>query len=155
MSESETLRPAAPDDAAAVAALTDAAYGKFVPRIGRSPMPMTFDYARVIAEHPIWVIDGTNGPCAVLYLIPRDDHLMIESIAVHPEVQGRGMGRRLMALAADEARRLGVPEIRLYTNVKMTENIAFYQRLGYQEVERRHKDGFDRVYMRLQVAHSG
>ena len=65
MSESETLRPAAPDDAAAVAALTDAAYGKFVPRIGRSPMPMTFDYARVIAEHPVWVIDGTDGPCAV------------------------------------------------------------------------------------------
>ena len=155
MTGSDTIRRAQPEDAAAVAALTAAAYAKYVPRIGRPPMPMTFDYARVIAEHPVWVIDGADGLAAALYLKQGDDYLMIESIAVHPDMQGRGIGRRLMAHAVKEARRLGLSEIRLYTNEKMTENIAFYERLGFREAERRQEAGFARVYMQLPVMGAG
>ncbi|MFX8999726.1 GNAT family N-acetyltransferase, partial [Acinetobacter baumannii] len=45
-----------------------------------------------------------------------------------PDRQGRGLGRRLIAFADAEARRLGLPEIRLYTHVTMTGNIALYGR---------------------------
>lgn len=155
MTASDAIRPATPEDAAAVAALTDAAYAKYVPRIGRPPMPMTFDYARVIADHPVWVIDSADGLEAILYLIPRADHLMIESVAVRPDAQGRGVGRRLMAFAHAEARRRRIPEIRLYTHERMTENIAFYERLGYRAAERRQEAGFARVYMRLPVVADG
>ena len=38
----------------------------------------------------------------------------------------RGIGRRMIAFAESEARRLGFAEIRLYTHEKMIENIALY-----------------------------
>lgn len=41
---------------------------------------------------------------------------------------------------------LGLSEVRLYTNVKMTENLSYYPRRGYREVERRTENGFERVY---------
>ena len=50
------------------------------------------------------------------------------------------------------ARRLDLPAIRLYTNVKMTENLPFYESLGFLEVERRREDGFDRVYFSRSLA---
>jgi hypothetical protein len=34
----------------------------------------------------------------------------------------------------------------------MTENLPFYHGLGFVETERRHEDGFDRVYLRKTLA---
>jgi ribosomal protein S18 acetylase RimI-like enzyme len=78
---------------------------------------------------------------------PGADHLFIENVAVHPDHQGRGLGQRLLARAESEAGARGLPALRLYTNVKMTENFPFYEALGFVETERRREDGFDRVYM--------
>ena len=33
----------------------------------------------------------------------------------------------------------------------MTENLSFYPRMGYAEVDRRHEDGFDRVFFEKPV----
>jgi hypothetical protein len=52
---------------------------------------------------------------------------------VLPAAQGQGIGARLLALAEDHARALDVPEIRLFTNAAMTENLAYYWRHGYTE----------------------
>jgi hypothetical protein len=41
-----------------------------------------------------------------------------------------------MAFAESEALRQGFSSLRLYTNEKMTENIAFYGRVGYRETGR-------------------
>jgi GNAT superfamily N-acetyltransferase len=65
-----------------------------------------------------------------------------------PAAQGRGIGARLLDLAEDRARGLGLPEIRLYTNEAMTENLAYYPRHGYTETHRAEEDGFRRVYFR-------
>ena len=51
--------------------------------------------------------------------------MFVENVAVDPECQGSGLGRRLMAFAEDRARRDGLPRLELYTNVKMTETIPF------------------------------
>jgi GNAT superfamily N-acetyltransferase len=61
---------------------------------------------------------------ALLVLVPSPDGLVLESVAVRPAAQGSGVGGRLLALAGDRARGLGLTEIRLYTNVAMTENLA-------------------------------
>ena len=42
-----------------------------------------------------------------------------------------------MAELTAEAKHQGLPEVRLYTNARMTENIAFYAALGYREIGRR------------------
>ena len=56
-----------------------------------------------------------------------------------------------MSFAEEEALRRGLQTIELYTNVKMTENLELYPRLGYQETDRREEDGFSRVFYRKHV----
>jgi ribosomal protein S18 acetylase RimI-like enzyme len=80
-------------------------------------------------------------------LLPKVDHLLLDNVAVMPEQQGQGVGRRLIAFAEQEARRLGFAELRLYTQATMTENIALYRRLGFVETDRGQQAGYDRVFM--------
>lgn len=63
-----------------------------------------------------------------------------------PSAAGRGVGKALIKLCEDRARQLGLNEVQLYTNERMTENLGLYPRLGYVEVARRSEDGFNRVY---------
>jgi GNAT superfamily N-acetyltransferase len=141
-------RRARPDDAAAIAALVNRAYDKYVERIGRKPTPMTADYDAAIAEHDVWAIEIDGTIAAALVLIPEKDMLLIENIAVDPAHQGTGLGKLLLAFAEDEARRQGYKTLRLYTNAKMTENIALYTRYGYRKTGRGIRRGLHAVYMR-------
>ncbi len=45
------LLQATPDDWSAIAELVAAAYGRWVPVLGRSPKPMTVDYPSAINHH--------------------------------------------------------------------------------------------------------
>lgn len=142
------IRAARLDDAPDLAALTRAAYGMYIERIGREPAPMQADYDRLIRREVVWVLDRAGRTRGVIVMWPRGDHLFIENVAVHPDDQGHGLGRELMAFADEHARRLELRAIELYTNEAMTENVAFYGRLGFIETDRRDEDGFRRVFMR-------
>ncbi len=84
----------------------------------------------------------------LMVLLPKADHLLLDNVAVTPERQGSGLGRRLVTFAEAVALRLGYTEIRLYTNVAMHENLRIYAELGYQECGRGEEDGFQRVFMK-------
>ena len=131
------LRRAGPKDVAAVAACSRAAYAMYETRLGYAPIPATADYAAVLASEQVWLLDDGSGCQGVLVLTPAADHLLVYSVAVAPAHQGLGLGRRLMVHAEAEAKHQGLPEVRLYTNARMTENIAFYAALGYREIGRR------------------
>lgn len=136
-----SIRRATPSNAEVVAALTDTAYGKWVPVLGRKPQPMTTDYAAVIAAHPVWLLYAGEALAGVLVLMHEPNALLIYSVAIHPAYQGQGFGRRMLAFAEEEARKAGYGSIRLYTNALMEENIALYRRLGYEETHREpHED---------------
>ncbi len=145
------IRRARPDDAAAVAGVVEAAYGHYVERMGRRPAPMNEDYDEVVRTHDVRVLVDGERVVGVLVLIPESEGLLLDNVAVHPDYQGRGWGRRLLALAEEEARRGGATFIWLYTNEKMTEDIALYTSLGYVEVERRTVHGYRRVHMRKEL----
>ena len=148
------IRPAEPGDRAAVEAIVDAAYSIYLERIGKAPSPMLDDYARLIAAGAVSVLDDPDGTIAALIvLLPKPDHLLLDNIAVRPDRQGRGLGRRLIAFAESETRRLGYAELRLYTHEKMTENIALYRRLGFRETGRGREAGYDRVFMVKPIRH--
>ena len=142
----EILRGATPGDRRAVERLVEAAYGVYIERIGKRPAPMDADYAAAIDVGLVTVADRDGEIAGILVLVPMPDHLLVENVAVDPAAQGTGLGRRLMAHAEDEARARGLPELRLYTNEKMVENLAWYPRLGYRETERRAESGFARVF---------
>ena len=141
------IRRAVPADADAIAALTDMAYAKYVQRMGRKPQPMTVDYHHMLAEHPIWLLCVGQTVAGLLVLIPEPDIMLIYSVAIHPDYQHRGFGRRLLAWADQEALQAGYSRIRLYTNALMEENIALYKSLGYHETHREPFNGLFIVHL--------
>src|SRR5262245_31809591 len=142
-----SIRRAVPSDADGIAALTDAAYAKYLPRMGRKPQPMTVDYHQIVSAHPVWVLRIGQALGGVLVLMHEPDTLLIYSVAIHPEYQHRGFGRRLLAWAERQAQAAGYSRIRLFTNALMEENIALYQYLGYHETHRERFHGLILVHL--------
>ena len=132
MSEALELRRAVMADAPAIRRLTRDAYAKWVPVIGREPKPMTADYVAALRNHRIDLLHLDGKLAALIETILEVDHLLIENVAVSPTLQGRGLGRKLMAHAEQLAVSQGQTEIRLYTNKMFAENVQLYRKLGYR-----------------------
>lgn len=146
------IRPARPEEAPRLVALVAAAYAPWVAVIGRRPGPMEDDYAARIAAGEAWVLEEAGALHGLLVLEAHPGHLLLDNIATDPARQGMGDGRLLLDFAEAEARRRGLPEVRLYTHALMARNIALYARRGYAETGRRQEQGFDRVFMAKRVA---
>ncbi|MNO27808.1 putative acetyltransferase [compost metagenome] len=59
-------------------------------------------------------------------------HLIMHRLAVHPEVQGKGIARKLIAFAEEHAQSGGYTSIRLDTYAKNAKALALYPSLGYE-----------------------
>ncbi len=122
-----------------------AAYAKYLTRMDRPPAPMLRDYTGPAEQGLVWVVgDPVVG---LVSLTPEADSLLIENIAVHPDAQGTGLGRRLLEFAEQEAARRRLSQVSLYTNEVMTESQAVYARLGYREVRRATDHGYRRIFL--------
>ncbi|MDI3388814.1 GNAT family N-acetyltransferase [Streptomyces sp. B-S-A8] len=149
MTTSADIRPATSADGPAVRAVTDAAYHPYIERIGLRPAPMDRDHAADVAAGRVFVTgDPVTG---LVVLVPHEDHLYLESIAVHPSAHGRGVGRALLTFVEQRAVSLGLPEVRLLTNALMRENQRIYARYGYEVVERRVEGAYDRIHYRKRL----
>jgi GNAT superfamily N-acetyltransferase len=126
------LRRAGAADAAAVRALTRSVYGKWVPLIGREPLPMAADFDSAVAKHWIDLVEVDRELIALIEMIPQADHLLVENIAVAESHQRKGIARQLLEHAVWLARASGLPELRLYTNKAFAANLAVYERLGFE-----------------------
>jgi ribosomal protein S18 acetylase RimI-like enzyme len=140
------IRSAVPSEAQDIHELTQRAYAHYVERIGRRPGPMDEDYAEKVAQNLVSVADEADAIVGLIVLIREPEHLLVENVAVTPERQGEGIGRALLAFAEDMARGAGTPTLRLYTHAAMTENLALYLRLGYEQTGRHTDNGFKRVF---------
>jgi GNAT superfamily N-acetyltransferase len=112
---------------------------------------MTADYTAAVCRGQAWVAVEDGEVTGFVILITEPGYLLLENVAVLPAAQGRGIGARLLALAEEHARSLRLPEIRLYTNEAMTENLTYYPRRGYTETHRMQQDGFQRVFFRKRL----
>lgn len=140
------IRLARPDDEAEIRDCAEKAYVRYVAAIGRKPAPMLADFTAEIAAGTVHVAVEGDTFLGFIIFLPEGDHMLLESVAVLPEAAGRGVGKALIAFCEAETLRRGLSAVHLYTNEKMTENLAIYPRLGYVEVARRTEDGFDRVF---------
>ncbi|MGW2744384.1 GNAT family N-acetyltransferase [Streptomyces sp. NPDC001450] len=145
----DEIRPARAADVPTVKAVTDAAYHHYIERIGVVPQPMEADHAADVAAGRVFVF---GEPVVGLVVVEaHDDHLFLDSIAVHPDAHGKGVGRRLLEFVDAHARALGLPGVRLYTNALMWENQTIYPRFGYEVVERRVDGPYDRIHYRKRL----
>jgi len=60
-----------------------------------------------------------------------EDLAELRSLAVHPDYNGRGVGRDLVLACLDEARRLGIRKV-----FALTYKQAFFEKLGFSVIEK-------------------
>lgn len=140
-----------PGDGAAVLALARESFAPYVERMGKRPAPMDVDYEPLAAAGRMLLAWSGTRLVGMLLTAMRPTALFLDTIAVAPEMQRTGLGARLMSAAEVRARSAGLARIELYTNALMSENLAYYPRLGYEEVGRRVDEGFDRVFFAKQL----
>ncbi|GAA2042248.1 hypothetical protein GCM10009839_51180 [Catenulispora yoronensis] len=128
------VRYAVPMDLAAVHAVIHSAYRHYLTRIGARPAPLDADYPHLMRRGCLFVVG--SPAVATITLTPEDGWLHLDNLAVAPDRQGQGLGRRILAFAEEHARRLWFPELRLLTHSMMWENQRMYASAGYQEYGR-------------------
>jgi ribosomal protein S18 acetylase RimI-like enzyme len=99
----------------------------------------------------VWVLAEGGEVLGVLVIRPAEDHMFLGNVAVAPGHQGRGLERELVTFVEGKAAAYGLPEVRLYTNELMHENLAVYARLGFEETGRGLDGGYRRVFMRKRL----
>jgi len=146
------IRPARQADVARVTACVCAAYLRYIERVGKQPAPMLQDYSSIISSGQVYVAEMDGQIVGVIEFLNTEEGFLLDSIAVHPDAQTRGVGRQLLQFAEQEAQRQGYRSIYLMTNEKMPENQALYERIGYEIFDRRTVNGYRRVLMRKSLS---
>lgn len=82
------------------------------------------------------------------------DDAEIFMIAVHPDFQGKGLGRMLMDFCVKDLQREGVRSVYLDVAVNNTRALEFYRKYGFEVVYTRkeyYKDGTDAYLMKKEI----
>lgn len=131
MTAAFTLRLAEPHEAGLVRDFTRAAYAAWVPVIGREPLPMTVDYDAALRTNRFDLLQGDGELVGLIETVADGNLLLVVNVAVRPDREGQGLGRRLLAHAEMLAKDQGLQGLRLYTNQRFERNIRLYQAIGY------------------------
>lgn len=147
MSDTLALRAATLADAPAIAATIATAFAQYrgilVPESSafrETPEAITTQLAAgssvIVAER-----NGTMIGCVVTEVLEGD--LYFGRLAVLPEARGIGLAKRLIGAVEDEARRRGLPGVRLGVRIALEANQRLFNSLGYREISREAHPGFD------------
>ena len=78
--------------------------------------------------------NGQVVGCCALKPHPESDCFELAKMAVSPEAQGKGIGRKLGETLLDYARSHGVKRIFLEGNTRLEASIALYRKLGFKQI---------------------
>jgi ribosomal-protein-alanine N-acetyltransferase len=101
----------------------------------------------LVAEAP----DGIVGYAGLMCVEPIAD---VQTIAVVPEYEGRGIGTALLTDLIAEGRRRGAADILLEVRADNPRAQQLYVRFGFEQIhvrKRYYRDGVDALIMRLQL----
>jgi len=131
-------------DLANVEACIEAAYRPYVEQIGVEMAPLKEDYSTLIAKGVVSIIRNTSGEfVGVLVLYAKDDHILIDNVAIMPTWQRKQILLEVGAYIISIAEEVGVSLVRAFTNVMLERNVSLYQKIG-MKVDR-YEDRGDRV----------
>jgi predicted N-acetyltransferase YhbS len=141
------LRAATAADAPAIAATIAAAFeqyrGRLVPESGA--FRETADgIARELAAGGGAIVAERNGAvvgCVMTKVL--DDDLYFGRLSVLPAARGAKLATRLIAAVENEARRRGLPGVRLGVRIALPDNQRLFHSLGYREISREAHPGFE------------
>ncbi|WP_281658335.1 GNAT family N-acetyltransferase [Halobacillus sp. Cin3] len=128
------IRRAVPGDALQLEACMQKAYSVYKKRMnGNQLPPLEADYKGEIVSYPVWVLDKGDEILGGVILMFHPTYTQVANIAVDPDYQGHGLGRRLLGFAEEKSVERGCFEMRLATHRLLTENVAFYTSMGWEE----------------------
>ncbi|MDP9985259.1 ribosomal-protein-alanine N-acetyltransferase [Arthrobacter oryzae] len=95
--------------------------------------------------------DGIVGYAGLMCIEPIAD---VQTIAVVPDYEGRGIGSTLLTHLIDEARQRGAADVLLEVRADNPRAQQLYVRFGFEQIHTRpryYRDGVDALIMRLQL----
>lgn len=81
-----------------------------------------------------WLAVANELPVGFILAETHVSSLFIVELSVHLDWQGKGIGRRLIACVADQARKRGLASLTLTTFRDVPWNAPFYARLGFEMI---------------------
>lgn len=120
-----TLRPARPEDAAAIAVIHRQAMRislSFLPELHTAEEDLWFVREKLMVENEVWVAEAGSQVVGYIAFHPG----WIEHLFVHPDHQGRGLGPALLDKALADG-----SERRLWTFQQNARARAFYEARGF------------------------
>lgn len=138
-------------DVLAIENIIQQAYHKYIAIMPKKPAPLLVDYSEVVEGGSTFIGMQGDKAVAVMVLKEHEEFMMINNLAVAPAYQGKGWGKAMLQLGEILANKRGKAQTQLYTNEIMEENIAFYQKAGYQISANREEEGYNRVCFKKYV----
>ena len=101
------------------------------------------DFARKALEEDLIIARKGNRIVACLFAAEHGAHLYVGKIAVDPDLQGLGIGGKLMRAATQLARERGMIGLELQHRIVLDELARWYASLGFRVVGEMAHDGYD------------
>lgn len=134
-----TVRPTRPGDVTALPAIERAAGERFrdYPELAwlAEGEVISAEQHLDYAERGLsWLALANDQPVGFILAELHVSSLFIVELSVHLDWQGKGIGRRLIACVADQARKRGLASLTLTTFRDVPWNAPFYARLGFEKM---------------------
>ena len=142
------FRRAVAEDHEIIIAIALKAYEKYVERVGKEPAPMR---PVIQKEDVVFVCEDNKQVIAFAILVKINDQIILDSIAVDPSHQKKGIGNNFIKFIEEYLMEQKVNKYQLYTNDKMFENIDWYQKIGFKIFKKVSEKGYDRIYFEKEL----
>jgi GNAT superfamily N-acetyltransferase len=150
------ILPIGPDDAGETLTLQRAAFVQealIYNSVQMPPLTQSLDEVRAELVENLGCVARERGRMLGALRAQRDGELLlIGRIAIAPDVQGRGLGTRLLEAVEERGRSIGCREAELFTGSLSEANLRLYERAGYRESGRvEEDDGIEQVFLRKRL----
>ncbi len=147
------ILPIVPDDAGEALTLQRAAFVQeaiIYDSIHMPPLTQTLDELRAELVENLGCVAREGGRMLGAVRARTDgDLLLIGRLVIAPDVQGNGIGSRLLDAVEQRGREAGCREAELFTGSLSEANLRLYERSGYRETSRvEGDDGIEQVFLR-------
>ncbi|WP_368771060.1 GNAT family N-acetyltransferase [Enterobacter cloacae] len=134
-----TVRPTRPGDVTALPAIEHAAGERFrdypeLAWLAEGDVISAEQHLGYAERGLSWLALANELPVGFILAEMHVSSLFIVELSVHLDWQGKGIGRRLIACVADQARKRGLASLTLTTFRDVPWNAPFYARLGFEMI---------------------
>ncbi|MEY7151931.1 GNAT family N-acetyltransferase [Enterobacter cloacae] len=134
-----TVRPTRPGDVTALPAIERAAGERFrdypeLAWLAEGDVISAEQHLDYAERGLSWLALANELPVGFILAETHVSSLFIVELSVHLDWQGKGIGRRLIACVADQARKRGLASLTLTTFRDVPWNAPFYARLGFEMI---------------------